>query len=122
VMVVDLEWTMALRSSIQRLERKLGEGRSSFITKDGRVIRYDADEVGTAIFVYVVNMITHLEGEPRPEEPPIIKTIREEARYPEQVMARFGSRDSSKFLDPVLLLNPPVDDEGNGPQTDEDGG
>jgi hypothetical protein len=92
-----------LLSHIQRLERKLGEGRSSFIT-------------------YVVNMITHLEGEPRPEEPPIIKTIREEARYPERVMARFGSRDPSKFLDPVLLLNPPVDDEGNGPQTDEDGG
>jgi hypothetical protein len=101
---------MPVRSWIKRLEKRANEGSSGFVTKDGRVIRYDPNKAGADIFVYMITLLTKDAEENPPPEPEVVRRIREEASDPVRVMKRFESGSPGKFISPLMLLDDYEDD------------
>jgi len=112
---------LALRSFLRRLEKQANEGRAGFVNRDGRVVRYDPDKAGAELFVYAIKLWSKDADEDPPEVPPILRSIREEARDPEAVLRRFEPDSPGRFMSPVLLLDPFEAPFEDGSESPEDG-
>jgi hypothetical protein len=102
---------MGLRGWMKRLER--GAGRHSFVLQDGSTHRYDPDRDGSQLFSYCVTLVCLESGEDPPEEPPIVKALRQ-ARDPIGAVEPFRpeNRTAGAFCDPLyLFVNPDESDE-----------
>jgi hypothetical protein len=101
---------MRLRSHVERLKRIREGGSGGFRLANGRWYSYDFEQAAGALFVHCVGCMGQAKlpspDDPEPEEPEILKMIRE-AEDPHRAMAPFRPENEERgFADPAMLLAP----------------
>jgi|SRR5215208_1038477 hypothetical protein len=99
---------MALRNRLRRFELAARDEIHSYETLDGGIVYYDFNELGGALFVHGVELLTLYEDEDPPEPPEIVRKVLQEAAHPKEVLARFKPEkcpEQGGMFDPTLLLS-----------------